>query len=207
MNTSELFRRLENIIRFGVVQSIDYTQATCIVDFQGILTCPLRWLTVRAGSDSTWDAPSVGEQVMVLSPSGEIANGIVLFGLYSDAHPSPSQEQNIKIRKFEDGAVISYDTANHQLQAVLPGGATTILTSDGGITITGDTVINGNVQINGNTAMTGNNTVGGSQSVSGTSLAKGSLTCNGDVTASGISLTGHIHGGVKAGGDSSGGPQ
>ena len=93
--------------------------------------------------------------------------GIVVVGLNNEDFPTPSQDQNIKLRMFEDGAVISYDTKNHSLQAILPEGATAILTASGGITLNGDVTINGNlttngnVQTNGNTQMTGDNTIGG----------------------------------------------
>lgn len=211
--TADLIRRLENLVRFGVIHSIDYAEARCIVDFQGIMTKPLPWLTIRAGSDATWDSPSVGEQVVVLSPSGELANGLVLFGMYSNTHPAPSASPDLKIRKFSDGATISYNTATHHLDAILPAGGTATLTAKGGVTINGDTTINGNVttngnvQTNGNTSMTGNNAVGGSQTVAGTSQSTGSFTCAGDVVASGISLTSHKHSGVRSGSDTSGGPQ
>lgn len=206
---AEINRRLENVIRLGRIAGVTPSTPfhTVTVNLGDIVTDDLRLLNIRAGADKTHDLPSVGEECVVFAPAGELATAFVVVGFNNSDNPTPSQDPNIKLRVYEDGAVISYDTANHSLQAILPSGATTTLTSDGGITINGDTTINGNVQINGNTAMTGNNSVGGSQTVSGTSLAKGSLTCNGDVTAGGISLKTHTHGGVRAGGDSSGVPQ
>ncbi|MDM1022069.1 phage baseplate assembly protein V [Acinetobacter sp. VNK23] len=205
MNT-DIFRRLENLVRLGVVESVDYDKARCIVDFQGIKTCPLQWLTLRAGEDSTWDSPSIGEQCIVFSPSGELANGIVLFGLYSLAHPAPSYDQAIKVRKFSDGAVIQYNTDIHHLEATLPEEGTAEITALGGITLNGDTTINGNTTINGSTSMTGNHTVGGSQLVQGSSHSTGHFSTDADVKAGDISLKSHKTSGVKAGPDTSGGP-
>ena len=119
---------------------------------------------------------------------------------------------------FEDGAVISYDTKNHSLQAILPENATAILTAPGGLTVNADTTINGklfvngdqtnvgNVQIDGSTAMTGNNTVGGSQLVQGSSHSSGDFSTEADVKAGDISLKSHKTSGVKSGGDTSGVP-
>lgn len=206
---AESNRRLENIIRFGTIKTVNPSNPipTVTVNLGDIVTDEIRFITTRAGKDKTWDAPSEGEEVMVLSPCGEIGLGVAIGGFYNDSHPTPSNDPNLKLRLFEDGCVISYDVASHHLAAILPGGGTATLTADGGVTVNGDTTINGNLQINGNTSMTGNNAVQGSQSVNGTSYAKGSLTCDGDVTAAGISLKTHIHSGIQTGGGNTGGPQ
>lgn len=220
MNVDTL-RRLENLIRIGRIKSVNPSKPfhTVTVQLGDMVTKPLRLLNLRAGKDQTHDLPSTNEECVVLSPSGEIAAAIVVVGLNNEDFPTPSQDPDIKLRIFEDGAVISYNTKEHSLQAILPAGATTILTSDGGITINGDTTINGNlvtngnsttngnVQTNGSTTMTGNNTVGGSQSVSGTSKSTGTISSSADVTASGVSLKSHKHSGVKSGGDNTGAPQ
>lgn len=197
----DLARKLENIIRLGKIKHVDYAKARCVVDFQGIETTPLLWLNLRAGNDISWDSPTVGEQCIVFSPSGELANGIVLVGLYSQQNPAPSSNPQLKIRQFSDGAIIQYDTQQHQLTATLPDGGTAIITAQGGITLNGNTTINGDLKTNGNSTTTGN------QAVQGTSHSKGTITTDGDVIAGGISLKNHPHGGVKAGGDMTGKPQ
>ncbi len=50
---------------------------------------------------------------------------------------------------YADGAVIEYDRETHQLNAVLPDGATTELVSDGGVTIIGDVIVTGNIKATG----------------------------------------------------------
>lgn len=211
----ETLRRLENIIRLGRIKTIEPGKpfATVTVNLGDIVTKPLRLLNVRAGKDLTHDLPSINEECVVFSPSGVLEAGIVFVGLNNDDFPAPSDDPNLKLRVYEDGAIISYDVKNHSLQAILPKGATAILTADGGITINGDTTINGNLTTNGdvttvgNTTMTGDNTVGGSQSVKGTSQSTGSISSNADVMASGISLKSHKHDGVKSGTDTSGAPK
>ena len=42
----------------------------------------------RAGADREWDPPTIGEQVVLLSPSGNLAQGVVLTGLFSDLIPA-----------------------------------------------------------------------------------------------------------------------
>lgn len=212
--SAESFRRLENIIRLGRIKTVTPSNPfhTVTVDFGDIVTTELRLLNLRAGKDKTHDLPSVGEEVMVLSPCGVLEMGIVLAGLNNTEFPTPSNDPNIKLRFYEDGAVISYDVKNHSLQAILPKDATAVLTAPNGVTINGNTTINGNLTTNGDvttigsTTMTGNNTVGGSQSVAGTSQSTGSISSDVDVLASGVSLKSHKHNGVKGGTETSGEP-
>ncbi|NNG82841.1 phage baseplate assembly protein V [Acinetobacter sp. ANC 5378] len=202
-------RRLENIVRFGTVKTINPSKPIprVIVNLGDIETPEIRCLNIRSGDDATWDMPSENEECVVISPCGDIGpTSFVLYGFYNDDHPAPSDDLNKKIRMFSDGCVIAYDIAAHHLSAVLPSGGTAVLTADGGVTVNGDTTINGNLQVNGSTAMTGNNTVGGSQLVQGSSHSSGQFSTEADVTAGNISLKNHKTSGVQPGSGTSGGP-
>ncbi|WP_179990011.1 phage baseplate assembly protein V [Acinetobacter sp. YH1901141] len=202
-------RRLENIVRFGTVKTINPSKPIprVIVNLGDIETPEIRCLNIRSGDDATWDMPSINEECVVISPCGDIGpTSFVLYGFYNDDHPAPSDDLNKKIRMFADGCVIAYDIAAHHLSAVLPAGGTAVLTADGGVTVNGDTTINGNLQVNGSTAMTGNNTVGGSQLVQGSSHSSGQFSTEADVSAGNISLKNHKTSGVQPGSGTSGGP-
>ena len=217
---ADINRRVENLIRAGRIKTVTPSKPfhTVTVNLGDIVTKQLRLLNLRAGKDATHDLPSMNEECIVFSPCGVLELGIVVVGLNNEDFPTPSQDPDIKLRMFEDGAVISYDTKNHSLQAILPAGATAILTAPGGLTVNADTTINGklfvngdqtnvgNVQIDGSTAMTGNNTVGGSQLVQGSSHSSGDFSTEADVKAGDISLKSHKTSGVKSGTDLSGVP-
>ena len=223
--SADLFRRFENLIRLGKIKTVKPTKnyLTVTVDCGEITTAPIRYLNLRAGNDKTFDPPSIGEEVVVLSPCGVLEIGIVLGGLNNLDNPILSQDLNKNIRLFSDGCMISYDTNTHALEVILPSNGTAVLTAKGGVTvnadggvtvnansggatINGDTTINGNVQVNGSTAMSGNNTVGGSQLVQGSSHSTGNFSTEADVTAGVISLKSHKTSGVKSAGDTSGEP-
>lgn len=223
--SADLSRRLENLIRLGKIKTVEPTKPflTVTVQIGEITTAPLRYLNLRAGNDKTFDPPSIGEEVVVLSPCGVLEIGIVLGGLNNTDNPVLSQDLNKNIRLFSDGCMISYDTNTHALEVILPSNGTAVLTANGGVTvnvdggvtvnansggatINGDTTINGNVQVNGSTAMTGNNTVGGSQLVQGSSHSTGAFSTDADVKAGNISLKSHKTSGVQTGGGTSGGP-
>ncbi|HCV3300522.1 TPA: phage baseplate assembly protein V [Acinetobacter baumannii] len=204
---ADINRRLENLIRFGKIKTVNPSNPIPLVtvDLDDIVTPEIRFFNARSGDDSTWDPPSLDEEVMVISSCGEIGpTSVVFYGLYNNEHPAPSDDLNKKIRVFADGCIIAYDIAAHHLSAILPSGGKAIVTADGGITVNGDTTINGNLQINGSTAMTGNNTVGGSQLVQGSSHSTGAFSTEADVKAGSISLKEHKHPGDSGG--TTGGP-
>lgn len=117
MNSVELSRRLENIIRIGTVAEIDYAARRVRVESGELLTGWLKWRAGRAGQTRTWDPPTIGEQVMILSPSGELANGIVLPSIYCDEFDAPSGNRDEHTVRYPDGAQVTYNHATGALHA------------------------------------------------------------------------------------------
>lgn len=116
-STPDLARRIESLIRLGILAEIDHGAARCRVHTGQLTTDWLPWLALRAGATTHWSPPTVGEQCVLLSPSGETAAGFVLIGLYSDANPAPSSNPNQHVHSFPDGARIVYDHALGALSA------------------------------------------------------------------------------------------
>ncbi|WP_323842942.1 phage baseplate assembly protein V [Moraxella sp. Pampa] len=175
----DIIRRLENLIRIGTVASVDHATARCTVDCAGIVTAPLPWLTLRAGTDRTWDAPTVGEQVLVLAAGGEMMQAVVLMGLYHEGCVAPSDQPNIKTRHFEDDCTISYDTKAHALSAILPDGGSVVITAKAGVTINAKAGVTINAK--------------GGATINGDTQINGTLKATGDVVAGSISLQNHKH--------------
>jgi len=199
MNTADLARRLDNIVRFGVIEQTDFTtdpvQPRVRVRTGDILTAWIPISAARANEDAEHDPVQVGEHVILLAPSGELAQAVVVGKLFSNDHPSPDLSPDNHRRKYRDGAVIEYNSKTHHLNVVLPAEGTVNLTADGGITINGDTTINGETTFNGDTTHVGDLTQTGSQIVSG------------DVVAGGISQINHMHDKTQPGLGSTGKPQ
>lgn len=118
MDIVELSRRLENLIRFGTVHSVDHGARRCRVQSGQLVTQWLRWFERRAGETRTWDPPTVGEQCVVFSPSGEPAGGMVFYGAPSDLIDTPSHDPAKHVIRFPDGATFSYDHATGHLDIV-----------------------------------------------------------------------------------------
>lgn len=165
MNTADLARRLDNIVRFGVIEETNFTtdpvQPRVRVRTGEILTAWIPVSAQRANSDAEHDPVQVGEHVILLAPSGELTQAVVVGKLFSTDHPSPDSNPSNHRRKYRDGAVIEYNSETHHLNAVLPEGGTVNATAPGGFTFNGDITHNGNLNQNGKQDVTGDVVAGG----------------------------------------------
>lgn len=204
MDTVELSRRLENLIRLGTVAAVDHAKALCRVDSGGLLTDWLPWFERRAGQTRTWDPPTVGEQVLVLSPSGEPAGGLVLVGLYRALHPAPDASPDTHVIDFPDGARIAYDHASGALTAT--GIQTARIVAAVSVTIAAPhTHITGQLEVD--ELLTYHAGIAGEGGGHGTLISGDIVQEGGVVSSNGIVLNTHTHTGVQPGGGSSGAPQ
>ncbi len=91
----ELQRRLANLFRVGKIVEVDRSAGRVKVGFQGVTTDWLPWMTGRAGAVKDWNPPSVGEQVCVCSPMGDLSAGFIMPGSINyDDHPAPTTGAN-----------------------------------------------------------------------------------------------------------------
>ena len=114
---SEILRLLRNLIRIGTVSEVNLSDGKCRVDTGKKTTGWLHWLSARAGKTRSWNAPSVGEQVLILCLGGELDTGFVLPGIFSDDNPAPSASADALHWSFPDGAVIEYEPETGALTA------------------------------------------------------------------------------------------
>ncbi|EWH00542.1 phage baseplate assembly protein V [Halomonas sp. BC04] len=114
-NAAELLRLIHNLIRLGTIAEVDHAAARVRVKAGGLLTGWLPWIESRAGTSRTWNPPTVGEQVVVISPGGDLSAGFVMLALYQQAHPAPSSNPNVIGRWLPDGTHIEYDHEANRL--------------------------------------------------------------------------------------------
>lgn len=194
---------LEELLRIGTVKSVDHATGKVVVTIGELETDEIRWAERRGGGTKTWSPPSVGEQMLLFCPSGEMAGAVAIASIPSEANPYPGNSKR-ELVTFEDGAELAYDPEAHRLDVTLPDGATIFVTSTGGVTID---CTDGGLTI---TAPTGGVTIDASDggvAITGDLSVDGEITATGDVIADTISLQNHTHGGVEAGGSSTGLPE
>ena len=166
---ADIQRLVGDLLREGLVASVDHDAGTCTVEFADDLTTgDIPFLSPRMGNTRIWLPPSIGEQVLVVAPEGDAARGLVIGSLASDANPQVGRGPGIAVQ-FGDGAEFGYDPISHKLVIDLPVGATAELTASGGFTVKGPVTIEGDVEVTGK------------------------LTASDDVLGGGKSLKGHIH--------------
>ena len=112
----ELRTKQENQIRTGTVTAIYADAGLVDVAIEKITRKEMPFFTTRAGADNTYWMPSVGEQGVVLSPSGNLANAMFLPALNSVEKPVVEADANLTVRVWEDGAKETYDKATHAYQ-------------------------------------------------------------------------------------------
>ncbi len=169
-----------DLIRKGVIASVDLNAGTAIVTAGDIASPPLPWVEMSGGF-STWCPPSSGEQVILLCQEGDIGHGIILRGLSSNAFPHPATGLRLHL-KTPDGSTFDYDPAAHALTITLAGGSAHLEVPQG-LSIDGKVIITGDVEVTGK------------------------VTATGDVKAGDISLQNHKHGDVQAGAAKTGAPE
>lgn len=139
----ELARLVANLIRHGVIEQVDLAAeppAARVRLRSGLLTDWLPWQPKRAAGNRSWDPVEVGEAVIVLAESGDLANGVILPALYTSTAQAPSANPDKAVYVFSDGAVIEYDRAAHALTATLPSGGTADITVPGAVNVTSNAI-------------------------------------------------------------------
>lgn len=187
---TEIMRLITNLIRTGTVSEVDPVNWLCRVKTGDLETNWINWLTLRAGSTRTWWKPTVGEQVVLLSLGGNLETAFALPAIYSEAFPPPDYSEDGTTTVFKDGGWFEYEPETGQL-LIKNIRSVRIEAADGIQLITDSLGIDASqTRINGDTAMNGDVTQGG-----------------GTMSSNGVVVHTHKHGGVKSGGDTSGGPQ
>lgn len=205
MDNYELARLINNLIRLGTVAEVRYSPASVRVKTGELTTNWVPVMTARAGDVRTWCPPSVGEQVLLLSPGGDLTAAVALTGVYSDSHSEPGSNGDTHITHYPDGAVVQYNHASGEMS--VKGIQKLVIEASNEVDVTAGskTKINSPVvEINGMLSLTG----GSATMTVGEMHIKGTVKqTNGQLSSNGVVLDSHIHSGVQSGGGTTGGPQ
>ncbi|MEJ5128922.1 phage baseplate assembly protein V [Comamonas sp. MYb21] len=179
-NPLELARQLANVARLGTIAAVDLGAARCRVKTGDNETDWLPWFTGRAAGEkgSQWWPPVKGEQCMVLATGGDMGQGCVLLGVYSDRMAAPSKQADTCRTQFSKQDYSETAKGEHLLH--MDKRVRFEVAEDSSITIG-----QGNI-----TLQAGGATL---------SIGPDKITANVDVIAQGISLVNHPHKGVQKG--------
>lgn len=212
MNPDDIYRLLQNLIRLGTVAEVRHTRPARVrVQTGDLLTTWLPWVELRAGATTTWNPPTVGEQVVLLSPGGDLASAIVLTGVDQDAIPHPSGNSDETVTLYRDGAREAYNHAT---------GAMTITGINSLYVEAAESVHFKTQQITldaPQSTSTGKHTVedllsylagmAGKDGKGNSTAITGDIThVSGNLSSNGVVVHLHVHTGVQPGGSNTGGP-
>lgn len=128
----EIERRNRNRKRTGKITEVDHKKGLARVELsmQGgkpFLTGLIPWKEIGAGGTTSHIPPTVGQQVDVVSESGDLTDAVIDFSTHSNANPRP-----------HDGP-----------EAVIAHGGTRMTLGDGKIEIVADVTIKGDLAVKG----------------------------------------------------------
>lgn len=125
----DIERRLQSFVNRGIVTQVDCAAARCRVQIDGLETDWLKFNAARLGNVKIWNPPSVGEQVLVISETGELETALVTSAFDYDEQPMPSANPDTIEMHCKDGAAFIYNHATHALSVSLPDDSTTKISS------------------------------------------------------------------------------
>ncbi|MCW5320546.1 phage baseplate assembly protein V [Verminephrobacter aporrectodeae subsp. tuberculatae] len=107
----ELNRKIENILRWGTVAEVRHGKpARCRVKSGGLLSNWVPFVAGRAGGTARlWWPPKVGEQCVLLAPGGDLLRAVAIPGIYSDAMPQGSEDDDFCLDWSEQDSMVHTD--------------------------------------------------------------------------------------------------
>lgn len=185
---TELQRLIDNLIRIGTVTAV--RSGECRVKTGDIITNWRPYAATRAGKNRTRNRLSIGEQVLLLSVSGDLRNAYIVGPIQCDAFPEPLADDDnpdLDRTEYSDGAVIEYNPATGALNASGVKSAT----------------LSASVTVKLITPL-----VECTQALKvGTTITAGGKITAPTAKIGNVEVTTHAHSGVQGGSGTSGGPQ
>lgn len=121
---SETDRRLSGMLMFGTVEAVDHDNARVRVRAGEWISDWLPWNSLAAGEVRHWRPPSIGEQAIILSPSGRPEQAGVIPGFYTTQHAAPSNDDKTVLWELPAGFTF-----------IIRVGASTLTITNEGVTI------------------------------------------------------------------------
>lgn len=103
-------------VRLGTVTAFDAARCRVRVRVAGegdeaVRTHWLPWATWAAGHLRVWSPPAIGEQCLLLAPSGDLEQAVALPAVFQQkgAFPAPSDNPQHTLLQWDDGGYIRYE--------------------------------------------------------------------------------------------------
>lgn len=134
MQTPDMERRVANMIRKGTVSEVDYSDPKAPrvrVRYGKNTTAWIPWTAARAGRSRTWHPLKVGEQVIIASQSGDLAQGVIIGSIHSNDRPAPASGEGQTVTEWDGGIREELDDENNGYSLTIPAGGMCKITVGG----------------------------------------------------------------------------
>ncbi len=118
---AELERRLANIVKIGVIQETNHADKKLRVAMGETQTAWLPWPAEIGNNFIRWRPLRVGQQVVLVAPSGELNQAVIVGQLYGGGFEAPADDETLDLIQFDDGTKLQYDSSAHCLTAEVGG--------------------------------------------------------------------------------------
>lgn len=128
---------VSNLLRTGIVSSIDESNETARVTFRerdDLVSYDLPVLVKNTLKNKDYWMPDIGEQVLCCFLPIGIESGFVIGGFYTNSISKPAGTVNKRVTKYDDGTEIIYDRSAHLLEVKVPA-------SGGQVKVTAETKV------------------------------------------------------------------
>ncbi|MFJ3259846.1 phage baseplate assembly protein V [Pseudomonas sp. NPDC086581] len=188
--TAEHDRMLAALIMPCVVAAVDLANARVRVTDGEWTSAWVRWHAQAAGAARHWRAPTLGEQGVLISPSGVAEAGTFVPGLFGDAGAPADNRAHVEVWRFQDGGALVYDWQARSYTISLPTGTVAVQVGSSAATVTDAAV---DVQASAITITAGQITLKGAVTIDGTLHATGNITSAGSILDTGGNSNHHKH--------------
>lgn len=145
---SDLERRLAALVKIGKIEVVDHEKRQIKVAAGGMSSAWLPWPCEIGRNFKRWRPLRVSQQVVMIAPSGELAQAVVVGMLYSGDLDAPSGDPDVDVIAFDDGARVEYNSATGHMTLKAMGSVTVDAQS---VRMTGDVQIDGSLHTDGDT--------------------------------------------------------
>lgn len=156
---SEMWRRMNNMIRRGTVHSVQVKPprvrilfGTDPVNNTEHVSAWLPWYTRADDGVQEWSVPAVGCPATVLSEGGDLRNGVALIGMITDDQTPAGEGSDVYVTRYGNGASLICNTVDNTMAVSLPEGGTLTVVCPGGATLKGNLTVEGNITSTGEVA-------------------------------------------------------
>lgn len=220
----DMERRVADMVKIGTVSELDYSDPKAPrvrvkygynKDGSDNATGWIPWAPKRAGRARTWEPLKLGEQVIIASPSGDLAQGVIIGSINFNDREAPANGAHQTVTAWDGGTREEIDDDGNTYTLDVPAGGkitfhigqttfeltdgeakltTPLLTVDSPTSIfTGDVTVQKQLTYMG--GMVGSTGSGAVATISGDIEHTG-----GHLKSNNVTLHTHTHGGVQSGG-------